>query len=448
MSPVLIAFLILILCIVLFITRPIPNAATACLGCILFAITGICSFGDAFSGFSNSTVILMFGMMVVGIAMMDTGVADILGRQVAKWSRNNEKLFILMAGTVSALLSTFLSNTGVIAIFLPIIEGVARSNKKMNRMNMTLPVTLGAMFGGVCTLVGSTPQLTANGVVGEMLGEEMMLKMFDYTLPGLVIFAVYLLYVTVIGPHFAKRIWGDRVPEEGEGQGAVAAVEQKEIVLVKWKVVAILVIFGLTVVSFVLGSLPSSVTDGLPEGHILKEWITPAMTAAIAAVSCICVKCTSVKTVIKKMDWSVVFILAGCLGIAQGIKASGAGEYMGEKISLILHNGLPAIVILAVFVVATMLVSNFITNSTAVLIMLPIALSLCQANGLNPMAFTLAIVFAANLTFSTPLANAQTAMTLTAGYKFSDYIRYTWLLDLMTVAAILVAVPLFFPLVA
>lgn len=445
MSPVLIAFLILVVCIVLFITRPIPNAATACLGCILFAITGICSFEDAFSGFSNSTVILMFGMMVVGIAMMDTGVADIIGRQVAKWSRNNERLFILMAGTVSALLSTFLSNTGVIAIFLPIIEGIARSNKNMNRMNMTLPVTLGAMFGGVCTLVGSTPQLTANGVVEEMLGEEMMLKMFDYTLPGLVILAVYLLYVTVIGPHFAKRIWGNRAPEEGEGEVAVAA-EQKEVVLVKWKVVAILVIFGLTVLSFILGSLPSSLTDGLPEGHILKEWMSPAMTAAIAALLCVCVGCTSVKTVIKKMDWSVVFILAGCLGIAQGIKASGAGDYMGERVSMILHNGLPAIVILAVFVVATMLVSNFITNSTAVMIMLPIALSLCQANGLNPMAFTLAIVFAANLTFSTPLANAQTAMTLTAGYKFSDYIRYTWLLDLMVIAAILVAVPLFFPL--
>ncbi len=444
MSPVLMAFLILVVCIVLFIARPIPNAATACLGCILFALTGICTFKEAFSGFSNDTVILMFGMMVVGIAMMETGVADIIGRQVAKWSRNSERLFILMAGAVSAALSMFLSNTGVIAIFLPIIEGVSKNNKNMNRMNMTFPVAMGAMFGGVCTLVGSTPQLTANGVVEEMLGQEFMLKMFDYTLPGLVILAVYLFYVTVIGPRFAKKIWGNRVPDEDSL--IETSAETKEVVMKKSKAITILVIFALTVVSFILGSLPDSLTAGLPETHILRNWFSPAMTAAMAALLCIMFRCTSVKTVTKKMDWSVVFILAGCLGIAQGIKASGAGDAMGEAVSKILHNGVPALAILAVFVVATMVVSNFITNSTAVMIMLPIALPLCTANGLNPAAFTLAIVFAANLTFSTPLANAQTAMTLTAGYKFSDYIRYTWLLDLMVIAAILVSVPLFFPL--
>ena len=65
---------------------------------------------------------------------------------------------------------------------------------------------------------------------------------------------------------------------------------------------------------------------------------------------------------------------------------------------------------------------------------------------MNPAAFTLGIVFAANLTYSTPLANAQTAMTLVAGYRFSDYIRYTWPLALLVYAAIVVAVPLFFPL--
>ncbi len=152
------------------------------------------------------------------------------------------------------------------------------------------------------------------------------------------------------------------------------------------------------------------------------------------------------KTVIKKMAWSVVFVLAGCLGIAQGIPKSGAGDLMGDALSSALGDGIPAIVIFGIFVLCTMIISNFITNSTAVTIMLPIALPLCAASSLNPLAFTLGIVFAANLTFSTPLANAQTAMTLVAGYKFSDYIRYTWLLDILVLAAIIVSVPLCFPL--
>ncbi|MBR6616895.1 MAG: SLC13/DASS family transporter [Oscillospiraceae bacterium] len=422
MSPAIISLIILVVCIVLFIARPIPNAATACLGCLLFALTGVCDFSAAFSGFSNSTVILMFGMMVVGIAMMDTGAANLVGQKVAKLSGHKEKLFILLAGLTSAVLSTFLSNTAVIAIFLPIIASIANSDKNMNRMNITLPVTLGAMFGGVCTLVGSTPQLTANGILSEMSGTE--IGMFDYTLPGICITAVYILFVLTIGHKIGNKVWGNR--EAVEIKESETVVE--EVKINKKKMIIMLVIFILTIISFI------------------GAWIPTQTTAVIAALLCIITGCTTQKSVIKNMDWSVVFVLAGCLGLASGITKGGLGDMIGQALSGVVESGIPVVVLFAIFVIATMLVSNFITNSTAVVIMLPVALSLCLANQLNPIAFTLGIVFAANLTFSTPLANAQTAMTLVAGYKFSDYIKYTWLLDIPVILSILVFVPLFFPL--
>ncbi len=422
MSPAIISLIILVVCIVLFIVRPIPNAATACLGCLLFALTGVCDFSAAFSGFSNSTVILMFGMMVVGIAMMDTGAANLVGQKVAKLSGHKEKLFILLAGLTSAVLSTFLSNTAVIAIFLPIIASIADSDKNMNRMNITLPVTLGAMFGGVCTLVGSTPQLTANGILSEMSGTE--IGMFDYTLPGVCITAVYVLFVLTIGHKIGNKVWGNR--EAVEIKESETVVE--EVKINKKKMIIMLVIFILTIISFI------------------GAWIPTQTTAVIAALLCIITGCTTQKSVIKNMDWSVVFVLAGCLGLASGITKGGLGDMIGQALSGVVESGIPIVVLFAIFVIATMLVSNFITNSTAVVIILPVALSLCMANQLNPIAFTLGIVFAANLTFSTPLANAQTAMTLVAGYKFSDYIKYTWLLDILVILSILVFVPLFFPL--
>lgn len=423
MTPEIISLLILVLCIVLFITRPIPNAATACLGCLLFALTGVCTIEEAFSGFSNSTVLLMFGMMVVGIAMMDTGAAKLIGRYVAKVSGGNEKLFIFLAGVVSAILSTFLSNTAVIAIFLPIIESVSQSNKKMNRKNLTLPVTMGAMFGGVCTLVGSTPQLTANGILSEMTGQE--LKMFDFMAPGIILTLVYMVYVLTVGHKFGNGIWGkNELYEVNENRTS----ENEEIVVDKRKLITMLVIFVLTIVLFVGG------------------WLPTATTAIVAALLCIITKCTDQKSIIQKMDWSVVFVLAGCLGLASGLTSGGAGELMSDVLSNILSPDIAPIWIFVFFVAITMVISNFITNSTAVVIVLPVALALCTAHGYNPITFTLGIVYAANLTFSTPLANAQTAMTLVAGYKFSDYIRYTWLLDILVFATIVLVVPIFFPL--
>ena len=423
MNSAIISLIILVVCIILFITRIIPNAVTACLGCILFVIMGVCDVKDAFSGFSNSTVLLMFGMMVVGIAMQDTGIAKFIGQKVTLLSKRNERLFILIAGLTSVLLSTFLSNTAVIAIFLPIIESVAKADKKMNRLNLTLPVTLGAMFGGVCTLVGSTPQLTANGILSEMNGIE--LSMFDYTLPGITIVAGYLLYVEFLGPKLAKRIWGDR--EVGTTVDDAGIVREETVQIDKKKAIIMAIIFVATIVSFI------------------GAWISTAETAIIAALLCIITGCTSQKSVIKHMDWSVVFVLAGCLGIASGITKGGAGDLIGDALSNVLGDGVPVFIIFAIFVIVTMLVSNFITNSTAVVIMLPIAIALCNTCGYNPYTFTLGIVFAANLTYSTPLANAQTAMTLVAGYKFSDYIRYTWPLVLIVITEILVFVPLFFP---
>lgn len=430
MNSAIISLIILVVCIILFVTRIIPNAATAVLGCALFVITGVCDIKDAFSGFSNSTVLLMFGMMVVGIAMQETGIAEIIGKNVTKLSRKNERLFMLIAGITSAALSTFLSNTAVIAIFLPIIESVAKADRRMNRMNLTLPVTLGAMFGGVCTLVGSTPQLTANGILLEMTNEttKLELGMFDYTLPGLLLVGGYILYIELIGPKLAKRIWGDR---EAVAEEAATEVEEKklpsETKINKVKIIIMAVIFATTIVFFIGG------------------WISTALTAVLAALLCIITGCVKQKTVIKKMDWSVVFVLAGCLGLATGITKGGAGKLIGEALSSLFGEGVPVIVIFAVFVILTMLISNFITNSTAVTIMLPIAISLCLVNGYNPLTFTLGIVFAANLTYSTPLANAQTAMTLVAGYKFSDYVRYTWPLALIVLVEIIAFVPLFYP---
>ncbi len=427
MTPAVISLIILAICIVLFITRVIPNAVTAVLGCLLFALTGVCTLDKAFSGFSNSTLLLMFGMMVVGIAMMDTGVAKIIGKYVSKVAAGSEKMFILLAGLASIVLSTFLSNTAVISIFLPIIASVAQSNSNMNRKNLTLPVTLGAMFGGVCTLVGSTPQLTANGILSEMTGQE--LKMFDFLLPGMIICAVYMIFVLTVGHRIGNKVWGNQPDDVSQNVTENICVKEEQFEIKKSKIVIMLIIFAMTIVLFVGG------------------WISTAMTAIIAALLCVITGCTSYKSVLKNMDWSVVFILAGCLGIAAGLTSGGAGELMSDALSKVISADISPIMIFSIFVLATMIISNFITNSTAVVIVLPIALAFCGSFGLQPITFTLGVVYAANLTFSTPLANAQTAMTLVAGYKFSDYIRYTWLLDILAFLAIVVSVPLFFPLV-
>lgn len=434
MSDAVISLVILAFVIILFISRIIPSAVTAIVGCLAFAACGICTPKEAFSGFSNTTVILVAGMMVLGSAMKETGFSDTIGRKLSALAGNSERKFILLAGVASGFLSAFLTNTAVIALFLPIIMSVCSAKetpgnssfKKMNGLTLTLPVSMGAMFGGTCTLIGSTPQLTAQGILENQMG--ITLGIFDYTLPGILLFSVYLIYVLLIGYPIGNRIWKSRAengdfPHTNEKTAIGTASDD-----CRRKRVLVSVIFVATIVFFIGG------------------WLDPSLTATGAAILCILCRCITFENAIKSINATAVFVLAGSLGIATGIANSGFDHFLGDYFSGLFGQDMSGIVIFAVFVCCTMLVSNFVMNSTAVVIFLPIALSLCQIRGFNPELFTLGIVFAANLSYSTPLANAQTGMTIAAGYRYSDYFRYTLILDILVLASIIVFFPIIFPL--
>ena len=121
MSSGIVGLLILLLCIVLFITEWLPSVVTGALGCLLMVLFHVCELSNAFSGFASSIIYLLFGAMIVGNAMFETGAAALIGRQVIRLSRDNERLFLFISGLTAGCLSMFLANTATIAAFLPIV---------------------------------------------------------------------------------------------------------------------------------------------------------------------------------------------------------------------------------------------------------------------------------------------------------------------------------------
>ena len=79
--------------IVLFITEWLPSVVTGALGCLLMVLFHVCELSNAFSGFASSIIYLLFGAMIVGNAMFETGAAALIGRQVIRLSRDNERHF-------------------------------------------------------------------------------------------------------------------------------------------------------------------------------------------------------------------------------------------------------------------------------------------------------------------------------------------------------------------
>lgn len=421
MQPDVLGLIVLGICVILFVTEWLPLAVTGCLGCLLMVLLGVDSFEHVFSGFSNGIVLLMASTMIVGIAMFQTGAAQVIGDAVIRWSKGSERVFLAVSCVLTGLASLFLANTALLSAYIPIIDSVCTGSPNMKRRDLTLPISCAIMFGGACTLVGCTPQLTANALMSKMVGREM--AMWTLTGPGLCLFALFLVFALTVGWRLGRRIWGGR-PEQ-----TMAAPERSAEPVDRKKLTVMFIILALMIASYVFSLLPT------------------VETAMCAALLCVLTGCCKVEDVVKKLHWETVVFLATCLGLAEGLTNAGSGELIGQAVSHALGNVASPMVIFAALTLLTLVISQFITNSTALIIVLPVALSLCGQYGFQYMPFCVGITLAASIACCTPLAAAQITMTQVAGYRFSDYLKYGWLPSLMGYAGILLFVPLFYPLV-
>ena len=418
--------IILAICVVLFITNSLSSAVVGCLGCLLMVLFKVCTFEEAFSGFSSSIVLLMIGSMIVGIAMFRTGAAQIVGRYIVRWAHGSERAFMIVGCLIAGIMAMFLANTAVLAAFIPIIDSVCRTSENIKQRNIVLPIAYAVMFGGSCTLIGCTPQLTANGLMSKMIGIEM--GMWDLTGPGLCLFAIFLIYISFVGYKRGKKIWGQNMDVDmGVDEEKRHSVLNPEYD--KKRVITMFVIIFLMIISYAFSILPV------------------AETAICAAILCIVTKCCKVEEITKEMSWDTIVFLATCLGLANALTTAKSGELIGKGVFFLLGDVQIPLIVFSVVVLLTLFISQFITNSTAIIIVLPIAISLCNSYGYNAMAFCIGITLAASIACCTPLAAAQITMTEVAGYKFMDYIKYGWILTLICYVGIVLFVPMFYPLV-
>ena len=208
---------ILIAAIVLFITEWLRVDVVALGVVITLMISGVLSTGEALSGFSNSAVLTIAALFVVGGAALQTGLAGMIGRRILTAAGTSElRLMAVLMGAV-ALLSSFMSDTGTVAVLLPAVIILARSTK-IAPSKLLIPLAFGSLLGGAMTLIGTPPNI----IVSDLLREEGLrpFQFFDYTPIGLVLVAVGIIFMLFIGRHLLPdrqvRLEGQRLPTPKE----------------------------------------------------------------------------------------------------------------------------------------------------------------------------------------------------------------------------------------
>lgn len=192
----LIVLCVLALAVGLFVTERLRVDLVALLVMALLLISGIISPSQGLAGFSNSATITVGAMFVLSAGLFRTGAVTFLGNIAARMFEKGFWFGIIAVMLIVGVLSAFINNTPVIAIFLPILLGVARDTG-ISASRILMPVSFASMFGGVCTLIG-----TSTNILVSSIAEKSGLRaftMFEFAPLGLVMFAFGTAYMLLVG---------------------------------------------------------------------------------------------------------------------------------------------------------------------------------------------------------------------------------------------------------
>jgi len=189
---------LLVLGVVLFATEWVSvDIITFCI-LIPLIITGILKPDDAFRGFGSEAVVSLAAIFVIGGALAATGVLDLVANRIYRLAGDSTAGFLLPVMLVTALVSAFMNNTTVTAIFVPPTVALCR-RANLSPSKLLMPVAFASILGGTCTLIGTSTNIAVNNYLKEHdLGQ---LSMFEITPIGLIIVAVGILYMLFIGRH-------------------------------------------------------------------------------------------------------------------------------------------------------------------------------------------------------------------------------------------------------
>jgi di/tricarboxylate transporter len=204
MTPdIIIVLSVLVVAVILFITEAVSVDLVALSAMAILLLTGILSPEDGLAGFSNEATITIAAMFIISAGLFSTGLVNYVGRKVVKLYHKNFITAITATMLIVAVISAFINNTPVVAIFIPILLQVSRDTK-INASKLLMPLSFASIFGGICTLIGTSTNIVVSSIAVKY--GEPAIGMFEFTKMGILFLIAGVLYMLFAGiPLIPKR---------------------------------------------------------------------------------------------------------------------------------------------------------------------------------------------------------------------------------------------------
>jgi di/tricarboxylate transporter len=219
----LVVLAVLAAAVALFASGRFPVDLVALLVMAVLLVTGAVTPQQGIAGFSNPATVTVAAMFVLSAGLFRSGAVNFAGQLLTRLGRSSVwmALFVMMTGI--GALSAFVNNTAAVAIFLPIVIGTARA-LDVSPSRLLMPLSFASMFGGVCTLIGTSTNLLVSAIAEEH--GQPAIGMFEMSRLGLIFFAAGLAYMMLVGVRLipGRRGGGELAEQYGMGDYLVEIV--------------------------------------------------------------------------------------------------------------------------------------------------------------------------------------------------------------------------------
>ena len=195
-ADVLIVFALIVVAIVLFAWERVSFDVTAVLIMAILMLSGILTPEEGLAGLSNAATVTIGAMFVLSEGLRRTGLLSLVGDYFSRLGEQNYWLALAAMMGMIGVVSAFINNTAAVAIFIPVVIGVA-ADLRVSASKLLMPLSFAAMLGGVCTLIGTSTNILVSSIA-EKNGLAPF-SMFEFTPMGVVFFAVGLAYLFFLG---------------------------------------------------------------------------------------------------------------------------------------------------------------------------------------------------------------------------------------------------------
>jgi sodium-dependent dicarboxylate transporter 2/3/5 len=434
---------VLALMIVLWMTEALPLAVTALIGPTLCVLLGVATVQVAFAAFADPVIFLFIGSFILAQGM----IVHRLDRRLAftalssKWVGSSGLRLVVVFACVTAFLSMWMSNTATTAMMFPlglaVLSELGRERKgdrgfQRYAMAMMLVTSFSASIGGMATPVGTPPNLIGLGLLRTQAGINIAFAEWMLLGVPIVVALMALLIAGFLLPRARAIQLGPEavqtVADELRKLGAPTVGERN-----------VLLAFAVTIVLWVL---PGVFSLGLGDTHPLTRSFATMVPESIAAVIgglLLLVMPVSWRDrqftlswpEASRIDWGIVLLFGGGLAMGRMSDTTGLSAAIGQGIAGRFPDA-GTVGLTMVFTAVAIVMSEAASNTAAANIIVPTAIAVSKAAGIDPLEPALGATLGASLGFMMPISTPPNAIVYSSGYiPLGDMVRNGILLDIV-----------------